>query len=201
MLSARGIVKHFGRVRALGGVDLDVAPGETVVIFGPNGSGKTTLLKICAGLLRPTAGRVTVNGGDPRAARGRIGYAGHDSYLYPHLTAAENLAFYARLYGVRDEEAEEMLERVGLGAKRGAPAGTLSRGQSQRLDLARALLHDPDLLLADEPFSGLDETSAGALPGLLARRGRSMLVATHDTDRGKAIADRILLLEGGRLVS
>jgi heme exporter protein A len=198
-VSAREISRRFGRVRALSGVDLEVAPGERVAIFGPNGSGKTTLLKIIAGLLRPSSGEVAIDGNDPRLVRGRLGYLGHHPYLYPHLSVIENLTLFARLYGVSRTAAETALAWMGLGAKRDALVHTLSRGETQRTALARSVLHDPALLLVDEPFTGLDEEAAAALPGILCREGRTLLMATHDRARGRAMTDQSITLDHGTL--
>jgi len=201
VIAVRKLSRRYGSTRALSGIDLDIPAGETLVVFGHNGSGKTTLLKVMAGLLRPTSGEVLIDGAPPRAARGRLGYLGHDPYLYPHLSVGENLAFFARLYDVGPDRAETALAGVELARKNGALVHTLSYGEVRRAAVARAILHDPDVLLVDEPFSGLDETSAAALPGILRREGRTLVVATHDVDRGKAIADRIVILERGRLAS
>ena len=129
----------------------------------------------------------------------QLGFLGHDLYLYPHLSVTENLVLFARLYDVGAAQAAEALEVVGMSHKEDALVHTLSQGEGQRVALARAVLHDPDLLLVDEPFSGLDEASAAALPAVLKREGRTLVVATHDTERGKAIADRIVVLENGRI--
>jgi heme ABC exporter ATP-binding subunit CcmA len=201
VISIEGLTKRFGAVRALDGIDLQVEPGETLVVFGPNGAGKTTLLRIVAGVLRPTSGTVTVAGADPRFARRRIGFLGQDTYLYPQLSATENLEFYARLYGLGRTSASDALNRVEMSKKSRRPVHTLSRGETQRVAIARALLHDPDLLIADEPFSGLDEKSAGSLPGLFKRQGRTLVIATHDLERGKSIATSSITLESGRLAS
>ena len=201
MISVRRLSRRYGATRALTGITLEIPAGETLVLFGHNGSGKTTLLKLMAGLLRPTSGEVQIDGGPPRAARGRLGYLGYDLYLYPHLSVLENLALYARLYDQAPERAAEALESVGLTHKKDALVQTLSRGEGQRAALARATLHDPDFLLVDEPFSGLDEASAAALPAVLQREGRTVVLATHDVDRGKAIADRIVTLERGRVTA
>jgi ABC-type multidrug transport system ATPase subunit len=205
VIEIRRLSRRFGSTRALAGIDLDIPTGETAVIFGHNGSGKTTLLKLVAGLLRPTSGEVLVDGRPPRAKRGRLGFLGHDLYLYPHLSALENLVLFARLYDVgaasAPGRADAALAAVGMTHKKDALVHTLSRGEGQRVALARAVVHDPDLLLVDEPFSGLDEASAAALPSLLKREGRTLVVATHDTERGKAIADRIVVLEQGRVTT
>lgn len=199
-ISARKLSRRYGATRALTAVNLEVAGGETLVLFGHNGSGKTTLLKLLAGLIRPTTGEVLIGGQTPRAARRRLGYLGNDLYLYPHLTVTENLVLFAHLYDRDPREADRALAGVGMEHKAGALVNTLSRGEGRRVALARATLHDPEVLLVDEPFSGLDEGSASALPQVLQREGRTLVVATHDIDRGKAIADRIVLLERGRMV-
>jgi len=199
MLEVRGLTKRFGGLTAVAELSFSIVQGEIIGIFGPNGSGKTTLIKLIAGLLRPTSGEVLVDGRPPRERRGRLGFLGHDLYLYPHLSVTENLVLFARLYDVGAREATNALEAVGMAHKRDALVHTLSRGEGQRVALARAVLHDPDLLLVDEPFSGLDEASAAALPALLKREGRTLVVATHDTERGKAIAERIVILENGRI--
>ena len=180
-----GLARRFGERDALAGVDLAVAEGETVLITGPNGAGKTTLLRILATVLRPSSGRVAVAGRDlPAGApdvRRSVGYAGHDALAYPDLTARENLALYAALYDVPDDRVDEELDRVGLDGRRGDRAAELSRGMLQRLALCRTFLHDPDLLLLDEPFDGLDVEGADLLQAELAERtGVTALVATHD---------------------
>jgi heme exporter protein A len=194
-----GVAKRYGTAVALRGIDLEVEAGEAVAVFGHNGSGKTTLLKLVAGLLRPTAGKVTVAGSQPRAVRGRIGYVGHEPYLYPYLSVTENLAFYARLYAVPPARGRDLLEQVGMGHKGEALVHTLSRGEAQRVSLARALLHDPDVLLADEPFAGLDPDAAAAVPALLRRDGRTIVLASHDRDLAMAACRRAVTLERGRI--
>ncbi len=206
VIEAEGLGKAFGRARVLRAVDLRVAAGETLVLFGPNGAGKSTLLRLCAALYEPTAGVLRLFGSTTRAApiRRRIGFVSHQSFLYPDLSAHENLAFYARLYGSTrpDADAAEWLARVGLAGTAGRPVRAFSRGMEQRLALARALLHEPDLLLLDEPWSALDAAAADVLSALLVSlraAGRTLLVATHDFERGLAIADRGLILHEGRV--
>ncbi|HEU4867985.1 MAG TPA: ABC transporter ATP-binding protein [Actinomycetota bacterium] len=200
MIVLDGVSKKFGRVRALSNLTLEIEEGATVALLGANGSGKSTLLKIAAGLLKPTSGTVTLAGRAPRNAKAQIGYLGHEPFLYRYLSAPENLQFYADLYRVDRAKVPGLLEQVGLEHKGSALVRTFSRGESQRLGLARALLHDPDILLLDEPFSGLDEASAGGLPALISRPGRTTLLTTHDRAKAMQIAGRLVDLDGGRLV-
>jgi heme exporter protein A len=182
VIRARGLERRYGSKRVLRGLDLDVERGAFVVVTGANGSGKTTLLRLVAGLAAPTAGEL-----DVAAARGELGFLGHDALVYRELTALENLALYARLYRVPEarERVGMLLERFGLWEVRNERADTYSRGTLQRLALCRALLHDPTVLLLDEPFSGLDTEGAELLDReLLERRGHAtFLVATHDPVR------------------
>ncbi len=187
MIRGRGLERRFGAKRVLRGLDLDVARGAFVVVTGANGSGKTTLLRLVAGLAAPTAGELAVD-----ADRAELGYLGHEPLVYRELTALENLALYARLYRVPEsrERIGMLLERFGLWDVRNERSGTYSRGMLQRLALCRALLHDPTLLLLDEPFSGLDAEGAELLDReLLERRGHAtFLVATHDPVRLSPLA-------------
>jgi len=208
VIDAEDVGKSFGRARVLRGVSVQVAAGEGVVVLGPNGAGKSTWLRLCAGVQQPTEGVLRLFGSAARHAgvRRRIGVMAHQSFLYGDLTAGENLVFYARLYRLAEPArvARHWLARVGLGAVAATPVRVLSRGMEQRLALARALLHEPELLLLDEPWSGLDAEAAAVLSSLLAelrRGGRTVVVATHDLDRGLAIADRALILHRGRLAA
>jgi ABC-type multidrug transport system ATPase subunit len=180
VIRAQSLSKRFGDKRVLDGLDLEVPRGGFVLVTGPNGSGKTTLLRLCAGLAAPTDGEVEVD-----ASREAIGFLGHEPLLYRELTALENLDLYGRLYRLpeRRERSGAMLERFGLWRARNERAGTFSRGMLQRLALCRTFLHDPDLLLLDEPFEGLDAEGADLLQQELAERaGRTALVATHDPE-------------------
>jgi heme exporter protein A len=180
VIRARKLSKRFGGKRVLEGLDLEVPRGGFVLVTGPNGSGKTTLLRVCAGLAAPTAGEVEVD-----APRGSIGFLAHESLVYRELTALENLDLYGRLYRLleRRERAGAMLERFGLWRVRNERVATFSRGMLQRLALCRTFLHDPDLLLLDEPFDGLDAEGAELLHAELAdRSGATALVATHDPE-------------------
>ena len=187
MLRASGIGKRFGERRVLRGVDLDLARGGFLVVTGPNGSGKTTLLRICAGLARPTEGELEVEVG-----RGEVGYLGHDPLVYRELTALENLDLYGRLYRVpeRRERVGMLLERFGLWEARHDRVGSYSRGMTQRLALCRVLLHDPALLVLDEPYTALDADGAVLLDAQLEelRAERALIVSTHDPERVERFA-------------
>jgi len=233
MIELRKLSKAFGSKVALRAVDMRVAEGESLVIFGPNGAGKSTLIRILAGLSRPTGGSAHIAGLDLRThgegIRRHLGVVSHAPLLYDSLTAEENLRFFGRLYGMHDEDARvtAMLERVGLAGRRRDLVRTFSRGMVQRLAIARALLHDPAILLLDEPDTGLDPQAAEMLHRLLAElsgrvlkgnsppgpqagngsdgaanlgRARTIVTFTHNLERGLAIADRIAILAGGRLV-
>ena len=205
------VVRHYGGVAALDGVNLTVAAGESILLLGANGAGKTTLLRVLALLARPTAGdyllfgEPTRRGGDRLEQRRRLGFLAHQSWLYEHLTAEENLRFHAGLHGLRPDGAaiEAALDAVGLPGRRADPVRTYSRGMQQRLALARVLLHRPDLLLLDEPFTGLDREGAGRLRALLKRHaaGRTLILATHDVAEALPLATRVVVLAGGRLVA
>ena len=193
MIRAAGLEKRYGFKRVLSGLDFELERGGFLVVTGPNGSGKTTLLRLCAGLAIPTAGTLEVE-----SDRSRIGYLGHEPLVYRELTALENLDLYGRLYRVpeRRERIGMLLERFGLWEARRERASSLSRGQLQRLALCRALLHKPELLILDEPFSGLDADGAELLDRELAgmRERRTLLVSTHDPERIAALASGRLAL-------
>jgi ABC-type multidrug transport system ATPase subunit len=193
MIRARGLGRSFGTKRVLRDLDLDVAGRDLLVVTGPNGSGKSTLLALCAGLLAPTAGELQVE-----AERGRVGYLAHEPLVYRELTALENLDLYGRLYRVpeRRERTGMLLERFDLWEVRHQRVSTFSRGMQQRLALCRTLLHDPDLLLLDEPFAGLDEAGAALLDaelGALAGE-RTLVVSTHEPERIAPLATARLAL-------
>ena len=187
MIRARGLGKRFGDKRVLEGLDLDVPRGGFLVVTGPNGAGKTTLLRLCAGLAAPTAGELEIG-----ADRGRIGFVSHEPLVYRELTALENLDLFGRLYRVpeRRERIGMLLERFGLWDARSERAGAFSRGMLQRLALCRALLHEPDLCLLDEPFAGLDGLGREVLERELGerRRNATFVVASHDPARLKRFA-------------
>jgi heme exporter protein A len=189
-------------------VDVELATGECLAVLGPNGAGKSTLLKMLATLLRADAGELAVCGHPlpdrAGAARGEIGYLGHDPLVYLDLTARQNLELYADLYGLPDPRrlADDALDRVGLLARSYDLVRTFSRGMAQRLGLARVLLHDPRLLLLDEPYAGLDAAGAHLLDAVLAdaSAGRGVVIVTHEVERGVALAGRLLVLRAGRTV-
>ena len=193
MIRARGLTKRFRAKRVLDGLDLDLPDGGFLVVTGPNGSGKTTLLRLIAGLAAPTRGQVDVG-----VDRARIGFLAHEPLVYRELTALENLDLYGRLYHVpeRRERVGMLLERFGLWDVRGERVSTFSRGMLQRLALSRTLLHDPQLLLLDEPFNALDAEGAALLDRTLAdlRPERTFLVATHDAARLEPLASGTLAL-------
>jgi len=198
----------YGALPVLRGLSFQAERGSVFGIFGPNGAGKTTLLKILAGLLRPHRGAVSVEGIDAAQARTSlrrlIGVISHQPYLYPQLTALENLEFYGRMYGLDDPRAEarRMLEEMGLAAVMGLEVAACSRGTQQRLAIARALLHRPRVLLLDEPFTGLDHHARERLAALLStlRNGeRTVVMTTHDIDEGLSLSDRVAVLVRGRL--
>jgi heme exporter protein A len=193
MIRAAGLEKRYGPKRVLDGLDFELERGGFLVVTGPNGAGKTTLLRLCAGLAVPTGGTL-----DVEPERAAIGFLGHEPLVYRELTALENLDLYGCLYHVpeRRERIGMLLERFGLWEARSERAASLSRGQLQRLALCRALLHRPELLILDEPFSGLDADGAELLDRELTgmRERRTILVATHDPERVATLADGRLAL-------
>ncbi len=202
---ARGLAKRFGPLTALHPLDLDLAAGETLALLGPNGAGKSTLLRLLAGLARPSTGTLAI--GDASASRparrAAVGFVAHATFLYAQLTARENLELAAKLYGVADPRARAaaLIEAHDLGAVAERAAGALSRGMAQRVSIARALVHEPRLLLLDEPFSGLDPRAAERLAErLAAQRGpeRAAVLVTHELARAAQLATRALVLVRGR---
>jgi heme exporter protein A len=197
--------RAYGDRVALAGVSLRLAPGRTLAVFGANGAGKTTLLRILATLLRPHAGAARVLGLElPKEAwkaRGRIGLLAHEPLLYRDLSARENLRFHARLHDVPLSRGEALLEAVGLARRADEPVRDLSRGLAQRVAICRTVLHEPDLLLLDEPLANLDPAAAEAVDGLIGRpAGRARVLISHDVEAGLAEADQVLGLRGGRPV-
>lgn len=189
----------------LRGVSLRLRPGESLAIMGANGAGKTTLLRLAAMLMTPTGGRATWFGGATPpgpAIRRRIGFVAHESLLYDSLTLRENLVFFAGLYGIAGGRVPQILEQMGLESLGARRVRMLSRGQRQRANLARALVHDPDLLILDEPFTGLDRDARARLALQLRAdaRGRALLWSTHNAEDLQAVADAAVILRDGRLI-
>jgi len=209
VLKASGLVREFGPLRAVDGIGFSLGAGQLMTVFGPNGAGKTTLLRVLSGGLRPSEGEVYLRekrllAGDPEWHR-RIGVLSHQSFLYGHLTLEENLLFFGRLFGLRDlgRRIPERLEQVGLEHRARSLARTLSRGMRQRLALARTLLHDPEFVLLDEPYTGLDAHAAAVLRGVLAslKDGRrTVILVTHNISEGLELADKVAIQVRGRFV-
>jgi ABC-type multidrug transport system ATPase subunit len=221
MVELDGVTRNYGERAALEDVTLTLPAGQTLVVFGPNGAGKTTLLRILATLLRPHAGRVSVLGerlpDEAWKVRGRVGLLGHEPLLYRELSARENLRYHARLHGIGDtkkgapacgghasERVEERLRAVSMSERADEPLRTLSRGMIQRVAVARATLHDPELLLLDEPYANLDPAAVELVAPLIGVGGdpnqrRTRVLTSHDPQRGLAEADLALGLRGGRV--
>jgi heme exporter protein A len=199
------LARRFGERPVLDDVSFTVPAGLTLAVIGPNGAGKTTLLRVLAGLLRPHDGEVRILGSSVtsgrEAVRPQVGFVGHDSLLQPELTARENLRFYARLYGLEDARVSLALDAVGIADRADEPVRTLSRGLTQRAACARALLHEPAVLLLDEPWANIDVAAAAQLRAVLAADPRqTRVVVSHDVDQALADADIVIGLRGGRCV-
>ncbi len=210
MIKVHKLVKRFGSKTVLRGLDFEVKQGEFVALLGPNGAGKTTFLRILASLSRPTLGAVQVAGhplpSQAAAVRACLGVVTHQPLLYGDLTAEENLKFYGRMYGVMDMKPrmDEVLEMVGLVARRHDLVRTFSRGMQQRLAIGRAILHDPEVMLFDEPHTGLDQDACDMLDKLLkdvAGRGRTVVMTSHDLARVESLASRFDVLSRGVVTS
>ena len=206
MITVKKLVKRFGLKTVLRGVDFEVQPGEFVALLGPNGAGKTTFLRILASLSRPSIGEVRVAGfrlpNEAAAVRARLGVVSHLPLLYGDLSAEENLRFYGRMYGIVDLEPRitEVLEMVGLDTRRKDLVRTFSRGMQQRLAIGRAVLHDPDVMLFDEPYTGLDQDASSMLDEVLktvAAQGRTVVMTSHDLARAEDLATRFDILSRG----
>jgi heme exporter protein A len=210
MIRVSKLTKRFGLKTVLKGVDFEAEDGEFVALLGPNGAGKTTFLRILATLISPTFGEVSLAGyrlpEQAAVVRRHLGMLSHFPLLYENLTAEENLRFYGRLYGVIDlgRRADEMLSLVGLEKLRGELVRTFSRGMQQRLAIARALMHDPNILLFDEPYTGLDQDASTRLDQILASvaaEGRTVVMASHDLSRASQLATRFDVLSHGRIAA
>jgi heme exporter protein A len=210
MIQVRKLVKRFGLKTVLNGLDFEVRSGEFVALLGPNGAGKTTFLRILASLSRPTLGQVSIAGYElPKEAapvRARLGVVSHLPLLYNDLTAEENLRFYARMYGLGNAESRinEVLDIVGLRKRRADLVRTYSRGMQQRLAIGRAVLHDPDVMLFDEPYTGLDQDASSMLDEVLktvASQGRTIVMTSHDLARTEELATRFDILSRGRIAA
>ncbi len=210
LIETEGLTKTFGLLPALQRLDLQIERGECVALLGPNGGGKSTLLRLLCGLSKPSAGIIRVGGwalpGEAAAVRAQIGVVAHKPLLYDTLTAAENLRFFGRLYGVpagdADARIRALLAEVGLAKRADALVRTFSRGMLQRLSIARALLHQPDVLLFDEPHTGLDQAASAMLDAVIVRareQGRTLVIATHEMERAAQLATRAVILMRGRV--
>ena len=208
LIQTHELVKAFGLMPVLRKLDLSIERGESVALLGPNGSGKSTLLRLLCGLSKPTSGGISVGGWElPReaaAVRAQIGMVSHKPLLYENLNARENLRFFAPLYNLpnpqREQRIDLLLERVGLARRAGDLIRTYSRGMQQRLSIARALLHDPEVLLFDEPYTGLDQAASAMLDEIALEtraNGRTLIMATHELDRAVRLASRVVILARG----
>ncbi|MGH2755574.1 MAG: heme ABC exporter ATP-binding protein CcmA [Actinomycetota bacterium] len=207
MIEVEGLRVAYGRTLALDTLDLVIGPGVTG-LFGQNGSGKTTLLRVLGGLLKPTTGTVRMGGvpvdASDESFRQRVGYVGHDSGLYPDLTVVENLDLFARLYGTHPGKVSDVLAAVGLEERARTRVSELSTGLRRRAAVARALVHEPDLLLLDEPYANLDDAASEKVSAAIKAwrgTGRCCVVATHGAKRVKLFADAGLILKQGRVMS
>lgn len=210
MIQLKGVTKNYGLNPVLNGVDLQIEENEFVALVGPNGAGKTTILRIVATLQSPGGGTVTVGGWPlPEHAdqvRRYIGMISHQAMVYGDLNAVENLTYYAGLYGIEDPDARilQLLDEVGLKRRIDDPVRTYSRGMMQRLAIARATLHNPDVLLLDEPYTGLDSSAIKLLDELLAEQhaaGRTILMITHDFVHGLSQCKRVVILNKGKIAA
>lgn len=203
-VSLQNIIKFFGRFVALRQVSADFAPGRLYVVLGDNGAGKSTLLRIMTGLLKPSSGEVRLLGESPSEVTQRFGYMGHAPLLYDELTGTENLRYFAGLYGIdSDEKVREAIRTVGLDPDLDRRVGNYSQGMRQRMSLARAVIHDPEILFLDEPFSNVDIKSAHDMAGLLGNMrnaGRTLFVVTHQPAVLENVADEYIAMNSGQIV-
>jgi ABC-type multidrug transport system ATPase subunit len=204
VIAVKALVKQFGRFAALRGVDAEFHAGRFHVILGDNGAGKTTLLRALAGLAQPTRGTVSILGKSPHEACRNLGYMAHPSLLYDEMSGMENLRYFARLYDIAgDSRCQEVIRAVGLDPELGRPVGQYSQGMRQRMSLARAILHDPGILLLDEPFSNVDVHSAREMVGLLAGMrdaGKTIFVVTHQAALLEGAADEFVWMQAGKII-
>jgi ABC-type multidrug transport system ATPase subunit len=204
IISVGNLIKQFGRFAALRGVDAEFSAGKFHVILGDNGAGKTTLLRAMAGLAQPTRGTISILGKSPREACREMGYMAHPSLLYDEMSGMENLRYFARLYDISgDSRCEEVIRAVGLDPALTRPVGQYSQGMRQRMSLARAILHDPKILLLDEPFSNVDVHSAREMVGLLAEMrdaGKTIFVVTHQAVLLEGVAAEFVWMQAGQII-
>lgn len=208
-ISVKGVTKTFGNFEALRGIDLSVKKGEFLTLFGPNGAGKTTLIKLLATLTKPTSGKLTVSGYDTlkeaEKVRASVGVISHDPYLYENLSAFENIKFFGDMYGLPDAgtRSVELIKLLGLDKRMHDLVRTFSRGMKQRLSVARAIVHDPSVLLLDEPYTGLDQKGAqifGDTLKWLKTHERTILMTTHNIEEGLHLSDRVGIIASGKIV-
>jgi heme exporter protein A len=209
IIEVKGLVKKFGFKTVLRKVDLSIQEGDFLALFGHNGAGKTTLIRVLCSLMKPTSGEIRIAGIDPHYDRetycNTIGVISHRTFLYQNLSAFENLRFYGRMYDVSElkERIEALLDLVGLTKYRNDPVNTYSRGMQQRLSVARAIIHDPQILFLDEPYTGLDQHGAEDFKKLLKQfrnQGKTILMTSHNIDRGLELCNQSAILKAGRLV-
>lgn len=204
-ITVSNVIKQFGRFAALRGVNAEFYSGKFYAILGDNGAGKTTLLRALAGLAHPTQGTISIFGKIPQDSSREIGYMAHPSLLYDEMSGMENLRYFARLYDIAgDDRCAHVVRSVGLDPDLTRPVGQYSQGMRQRMSLARAILHDPKILLLDEPFSNVDVHSAGEMVGLLRGMrdaGRALFVVTHQAALLQGVADEFIWMQAGRIVS
>ncbi len=204
IITVSNVIKQFGRFAALRGVTAEFDAGQFHAILGDNGAGKTTLLRALAGLARPTRGDISIFGKTPQDACRDIGYMAHPSLLYDEMSGMENLRYFAQLYGITgDQRCAEVIRAVGLDPELPRAVGQYSQGMRQRMSLARAILHDPQILLLDEPFSNVDVNSAREMVGLLKgmrNGGKTIFVVTHQAMLLEGVADEFVWMEGGQIV-
>ena len=209
LVAVDNLDKVFGARWALRNVSLKIEQGQIVALVGPNGAGKTTLLRSIAALARPSAGKISIGriplAEHPNAARAALGFVGHQTFMYDDLTARENLSFYAQLYDLPNvgQRVDQVAEQVGIASRLNDVTRTLSRGLQQRLTIARMLLHQPAVLLLDEPYTGLDKVAADLLDQIMLaakKEARAVLFSTHDLERGLAVCDRAIILKAGRVM-